>query len=41
MGKILFVPASVLGGIAAGFVGKKLFEQAWGMIDDEEPPEPE
>jgi len=39
MGKILFIPVSVLGGIAAGFVGKKLFERLWSMIDAEEPPD--
>jgi len=39
--KILFIPFSVVGGLIAGFVGKKLFEQLWGVIDDEEPPEPE
>jgi hypothetical protein len=25
----------------AGFVGKKLFEQVWGLIDEEEPPKGE
>jgi Protein of unknown function (DUF4235) len=40
MSKIVFIPVSVLGGIAAGFVGKKLFELVWGMIDEEEPPDP-
>jgi hypothetical protein len=39
--KILFIPFSVVGGLIAGFVGKKLFEQLWGLIDDEEPPEAE
>ena len=39
--KLLFIPFSVAGGLVAGFAGKKLFEQLWGMIDDEEPPEPE
>ena len=39
--KLLFIPFSVVGGLLAGFVGKKLFEQAWGVIDSEEPPEPE
>jgi hypothetical protein len=38
MARALFVPFSVLGGLLAGFVGKKLFEQVWGLIDDEEPP---
>jgi Protein of unknown function (DUF4235) len=40
VGKILFIPFSILGGLAAGFVGKKLFDQAWSLIDDEDPPEP-
>jgi hypothetical protein len=39
MSKILFVPVSVLGSIAAGFVGKKAFEQIWGLVDREEPPD--
>jgi len=39
--KLLFIPFSVAGGLIAGFLGKKIFEQAWGLIDSEEPPEPE
>jgi uncharacterized protein DUF4235 len=39
--KLLFIPFSVIGGLIAGFFGKKLFEQLWGVIDDQEPPEPE
>jgi hypothetical protein len=39
--KILFIPVSVIGGFAAGFIGKKAFEEVWGLIDEEEPPEPE
>ena len=38
--KFLFVPVSILGGILAGLVGKKLFERIWGLVDDEEPPDP-
>jgi Protein of unknown function (DUF4235) len=38
--KLLFIPFSVSGGLLAGFVGKKVFEQVWGLIDDEEPPKP-
>ena len=38
--KILFIPFSVVGGLLAGFVGKKVFEQVWGLIDKEEPPDP-
>lgn len=39
--KTLFIPVSVVGGFTAGFTAKKVFEQIWGLIDDEEPPEPE
>jgi hypothetical protein len=39
--KLLFLPFSIGTGLVAGFVGKKLFEAAWGLFDDEEPPEPE
>jgi Protein of unknown function (DUF4235) len=38
--KILFLPFSIVGGLVAGFVSKKLFDQIWGLIDKEEPPEP-
>ena len=36
--KVLFIPVSVVGGLIGGFLGKKLFDQIWGMIDEEEPP---
>jgi hypothetical protein len=39
--KLLFIPVSVSGGVLAGFLGKKLFEQLWGVVDDQEPPRPE
>jgi hypothetical protein len=39
--KLLFIPVSILGGLIAGFLSKKLFEQLWGLIDKEEPPESE
>jgi hypothetical protein len=41
MGKILFIPFSIVGGLIAGFIGKKVFDLAWGLVDEEEPPEPE
>jgi hypothetical protein len=41
MAKVLFIPVSVGGGLIAGLIGKKIFEQVWGMIDDQEPPESE
>jgi Protein of unknown function (DUF4235) len=37
--KLAFLPISILGGMVAGMLGKKAFEQIWGVIDDEEPPE--
>ncbi len=41
MAKILFIPISILGGLIAGLIGKKIFEGAWGLIDDQEPPDSE
>jgi hypothetical protein len=37
--KFVFLPLSILGGLLAGLIGKKIFEQVWGLIDDQEPPE--
>jgi hypothetical protein len=37
--KVLFLPISIVGGILAGLLGKKIFEQLWGVIDDEEAPD--
>ncbi len=39
MAKLLFIPVSILGGLAAGAVSRKLFDQIWGLIDADEPPE--
>jgi Protein of unknown function (DUF4235) len=39
--KLLFAPISIVAGLLAGFFAKKVFEQVWGLIDDEEPPESE
>ena len=39
--KLLFAPVSIIAGLIAGFLGKKLFEQVWAIFDDEEPPEAE
>jgi hypothetical protein len=38
--RVVFIPMSVLGGVLAGFVGRKVFEQIWGLVDEEEPPDP-
>jgi Protein of unknown function (DUF4235) len=39
--KFLFMPISIGAGLIAGVVGRKLFERLWGLIADEEPPQPE
>jgi hypothetical protein len=39
--KLLFLPFSIGTGLVAGLLSKKLFDLAWGLFDDEEPPEPE
>jgi hypothetical protein len=41
MGKLLFIPFSIVGGLIAGLLSKKVFDLAWGLVDDEEPPEPD
>jgi hypothetical protein len=41
VGKLLFIPFSIAGGLIAGLLSKKVFDLAWGLVDDEEPPEPE
>jgi hypothetical protein len=38
--KLVFTPISILGGLIGGLIGKKLFEQLWGLVDDQEPPDP-
>ncbi len=39
--RLLFIPFSIVAGLIAGFAGKKIFEQVWSLVDDEEPPEAE
>ena len=39
--KIVFAPISIVLGLIAGTIGKKIFEQIWGLIDDNEPPHAE
>jgi len=40
MTQILYVPFSVVGGIFAGFVGKKTFQGLWRLFDDQDAPNP-
>ena len=39
--KLIFTPISIVLGLIAGLLGKRIFEGGWGLIDDEEPPKPE
>ena len=39
--KVVFTPFSIVLGLAAGIVGRKIFEQVWGLIDKDEPPHPQ
>jgi hypothetical protein len=41
VGKLVFIPFSILGGLIAGALARRLFESLWGLIDEEEPPESE
>lgn len=41
MSKLIFRPLSVVAGLLAGLVGKKLFQRVWRVLDDEDPPKPE
>ena len=38
MAKLLFIPVSILGGLVAGAVSRKIFDQIWGLFDEEAPP---
>ena len=38
--KFVFLPVSIVVGVLAGLISKKLFDLVWGLIDDEEAPEP-
>lgn len=39
MAKVLFIPVSIGGGLLAGIVSRKIFDQIWGLVDEEEPPD--
>jgi hypothetical protein len=36
----VFTPIGIVLGLAAGQLSKKLFDQVWGLFDDEEAPRP-
>ncbi len=39
--KLFFIPVSILSGLLAGLVSKKVFEKLWGLVDGQEPPDAE
>jgi hypothetical protein len=39
--KFLFLPFSIIAGLVAGFLSKKLFDGVWRLVDDQEAPEAE
>jgi hypothetical protein len=39
--KLVFAPISIVLGLIAGVLGKKVFEGVWSLVDEEEPPSPE
>lgn len=38
---MIFRPVSIVAGLLAGLIGKKLFRSLWGVLDKDEPPKPE
>ena len=41
MGRLIFRPVSIVAGLLAGLLGKKLFRGLWTVLDKDEPPKPE
>jgi uncharacterized protein DUF4235 len=39
--KFVFLPFSIVAGLIAGFLSKKIFDGIWQLFDNEEAPEPE
>ena len=39
MAKLLFIPVSVGASLLAGLISRKVFDQLWGLFDQEEPPD--
>ena len=37
--KIVFIPFSILMGLIAGAIGRKIFTAIWGVVDEEEAPD--
>lgn len=39
VGKLIFLPVSIGGGVLAGVIRKRLFAGVWRLIDHDEPPQ--
>lgn len=39
--KLIFRPFSVVAGLLAGTIGKRLFRRLWRLLDDKQPPQAE
>lgn len=37
--KFVFMPISIGGGLLAGMLARKVFDQIWALFDEEEPPD--
>ena len=37
---LIYKPIAIVLGLVAGFLSRKIFDQVWGLIDEEEPPKP-
>lgn len=39
--KLIYKPFAIIVGLIAGILSKKIFEQLWGVVSDEEPADPD
>jgi hypothetical protein len=39
--KLIYKPFAIVLGLLAGILSKKVFEQVWGMVADEDPSDPD
>jgi Protein of unknown function (DUF4235) len=39
--KFIYKPFAIIVGLIAGMIGRKLFEQIWGLVADDDPRDPD
>ena len=39
--KFIYKPFAIVVGLIAGLIGRKVFEQVWGMVADDDPRDPD